>query len=201
MEQKGTVNVPVESRKRQRVNTNEDTCEFMNRRLVLGGVYSILSDVIERNRSLSEEIKMPPLVDPALAFYSSKVPSTGLKQYVTRLVRYSECSVSVFVVALVLLDRILRKSCYYRMNKLNVHRLLLTSVFISSKLVEDYPTPLKHLALLGGCSTVELRYLERIMLDALDYNLTVKEDTYEVYEQRLRASYPMENTFRRRKLL
>ncbi|XP_042065748.1 uncharacterized protein LOC121809281 isoform X1 [Salvia splendens] len=76
------------------------------------------------------------------AFHGVRSPAIGLDKYVERIYKYTSCSPSCFVVAFVYIDRLLHRYPDSLVVSLNVHRLLVTSVMIASKILDD-ESPLK----------------------------------------------------------
>lgn len=69
-------------------------------------------------------------------FHSSIAPGVSIKQYIDRIFKYSNCSPSCLVVAYIYMDKFLQQigDC---LTSLNVHRLLITSIVLAAKYVED----------------------------------------------------------------
>eukprot|EP00188_Purpureofilum_apyrenoidigerum_P005821 Plantae.Rhodophyta-Purpureofilum_apyrenoidigerum.ctg8031.p1 GENE.Plantae.Rhodophyta-Purpureofilum_apyrenoidigerum.ctg8031~~Plantae.Rhodophyta-Purpureofilum_apyrenoidigerum.ctg8031.p1 ORF type:complete len:211 (-),score=39.69 Plantae.Rhodophyta-Purpureofilum_apyrenoidigerum.ctg8031:178-810(-) len=187
------------AKQRSKGGCSADEYENVDRAAMIAALTRLLDDVIRRNE-VTRVVQKPSSVDPALGFYSSREPIGSLKLYVLRIVRYTDYSAAAFITALIFMDRLVRKGGHYRLNKLNVHRLFLSCVFLSSKLLEDDCLPLKHFAGLGGVGPDELRFLELNLLNALDFNLDINADTYAMYERRFKGFVKPEDTRRRRKL-
>ncbi|KAG6420430.1 hypothetical protein SASPL_116957 [Salvia splendens] len=75
------------------------------------------------------------------AFHGVRSPAIGLDKYVERIYKYTSCSPSCFVVAFVYIDRLLHRYPDSLVVSLNVHRLLVTSVMIASKILDDEVSP------------------------------------------------------------
>ena len=69
-------------------------------------------------------------------FDGLSAPSIGITVYLERIFWYSDCSPSCFVVALAYLDRF-RDGCHIHITALNVHRLLITTVMLAAKFLDD----------------------------------------------------------------
>ena len=69
-------------------------------------------------------------------FDGLSAPSIGVTVYLERIFRYSDCSPSCFVVALAYLDRF-RDGCHIHITALNIHRLLITTVMLAAKFLDD----------------------------------------------------------------
>jgi len=101
------------------------------------------------------------------------------------------CGDAAFVGALILVDRFLA-GCRpgegpRALTSLNVHRLFLASLVITVKYNEDINYPNSHYAVAGGIHVRELNRLELTLLTALDYNLRILPETYQVFEDALKG--------------
>jgi len=70
-------------------------------------------------------------------FHGVRAPSISIGKYLERLYKYVNCSPSCFVVGYVYIDRLLHKHPEMLICSLNVHRLLVTSLLIASKMLDD----------------------------------------------------------------
>ena len=62
-------------------------------------------------------------------FHTAKVPNISVQDYLDRIQRYTGCSESCFIVALVYIDRLVQRNHHIRLDSHTVHRFvsLLTS--------------------------------------------------------------------------
>ena len=100
---------------------------------VLSLLSSVLERSIQRNEKLLEGLKSKDVIT---IFHGSKTPALSIGQYIERIFKYCKCSNSCFVVALVYIDRFLQLMDAY-LTSLNVHRLLITSVMVAIKFMDD----------------------------------------------------------------
>ncbi|CAI0449692.1 unnamed protein product [Linum tenue] len=70
-------------------------------------------------------------------FHGLSRPNISIHSYLERIFKYANCSPSCFVVAYVYLDRFAQKQPSIPISSLNVHRLLITSVLVSAKFMDD----------------------------------------------------------------
>lgn len=124
----------------------------------------------------------------AVYFYSSDIPLATIQMYVERLVRMSRRSKSVYVTALVYLERVQQLDTALRLSERNVRRLLITALYIADRYMEDVPWSGKSMAEIGGLpdGSDEICRLEIEMLKQLDWNCNVDIKDYRSYEERLR---------------
>jgi hypothetical protein len=93
---------------------------------------SLLQRVADSN-DLNREIQ-PQKIS---VFHGLTRPTISIQSYLERIFKYANCSPSCFVVAYVYLDRFAQRQPSLPINSLNVHRLLITSVLVSAKFMDD----------------------------------------------------------------
>ncbi|KAB2610605.1 cyclin-U1-1-like [Pyrus ussuriensis x Pyrus communis] len=108
-------------------------------------------------------------------------PSVSIPKYLERLYKYTDCSPSCFVVGYVYIDRLLHKHPDSLVLSLNVHRLLVTSVMVASKMLDDVHYNNAFYARVGGVSNAELNKLEVELLFLLDFGVMVSSRVFESY--------------------
>ncbi|KAL8155416.1 hypothetical protein AgCh_000704 [Apium graveolens] len=109
-------------------------------------------------------------------FHSSTAPGVSIRQYIERIFKYSNCSPSCLVVAYIYMEKFLQKvgDC---LTSLNVHRLLITSIVLAAKYVEDECYSNGYYAKVGGVSKEEMNRMEmRVILEIIHVLMTVKRD-------------------------
>lgn len=115
-----------------------------------------------------------------------KVPDVPIAGYVHRLHAGFRCSDSVFVSALILLDRLLGGPVHSGLGQLrltvwNVHRMFLTCLILSAKYAEDGAFCNAHYGRVGGIHIQEVNRLEKSVFEAVNYNLRVEPEEYTAY--------------------
>ncbi|XP_010552777.1 PREDICTED: cyclin-U3-1 [Tarenaya hassleriana] len=144
-------------------------------------VLSWLSSSLERSVLQNEKlIGSFEIKDSATVFHGRSPPDISVRQYLDRIFKYSGCSPSCFVVAQIYMDRFLQLARVH-LTSLNVHRLLITSVMLAAKVLDDRYFNNAYYARVGGVSTRELNRLEMKLLFTLDFKLQVKPQTFHVY--------------------
>lgn len=115
-------------------------------------------------------------------FFSSTASNVPVHSYLARFVDWLSVSESVFVVALVYLDRIRANESMLSVTHHNVHRLLTCAITVAHKTLEDEPYDNVTMAKLGGLSSVqELNRLEFEFLKRLNWWTMVEPDLYTKY--------------------
>lgn len=136
---------------------------------------------------------LPNKVDKVSIFYSTFRQPFSLESYISRLVSYTHCSRSVFVNALVYLDRIKKTDPRLAISEMNVHRVLITAVVLSVKFLEDELYRNSYFAKVGGIQTVqEFNRLERTFLEAIGWAVHVENAEYAQYERQLGSIFMLD---------
>jgi len=100
-------------------------------------VLSLLSSVLERSIQKNEMLlDSMTTKDIVTIFHGLRAPNLTLQSYIERIFKYSKCSPSCFILAHIYIDRYLQQPGV-RLTCLNVHRLLMTSVVIAAKFIDD----------------------------------------------------------------
>ena len=109
-------------------------------------VISVLSSLIERILARNERINckwgtstsgLPSKSAKTKIFECDESPDMSVQSYLERIFRYTRAGPSVYVVAYVYIDRLCQLYPEFRISARNVHRLLVTTVMVASKYVED----------------------------------------------------------------
>ncbi|XAR55407.1 hypothetical protein NMG60_11035468 [Bertholletia excelsa] len=140
-------------------------------------VVSLSQQEVEANRGVSWG-KVGQRLNP---FHGVRAPSISIGKYLERIYKYTNCSPSCFVVGFVYIDRILHRHPDSLLVSLNVHRLLVTSVMVASKMFDDVHYNNAFYARVGGVSNVELNKLELELLFLLDFGVAVSSRIFETY--------------------
>ncbi|CAK9318949.1 unnamed protein product [Citrullus colocynthis] len=133
------------------------------------------------------------------AFHGLTRPSISIQSYLDRIFKYANCSPCCFVIAYVYLDRFVQRQPSLPINSFNVHRLLITSVLVSAKFMDDTYYNNAYYAKVGGISTTEMNFLEVDFLFGLGFHLNVTPTTFHSYysylqRQMLLLQPPLMNT-------
>lgn len=106
-------------------------------------VLSVLSSLIERIIARNERIARkcgwvsPPKIGRVHVFDCLHTPKITIQSFLERIFRYAHVAPPVYVVAYIYIDRLCQIHSDFRISACNVHRLLITSIMVASKFVED----------------------------------------------------------------
>lgn len=168
----------------------EHSPDDQTRPRVLTLLCNVLERLVSRNEQLVRGQANHPLMNGSLkrslkAFEGVRTPSISIPNYLERIYKYSNCSPSCFVVGFVYMDRLVHKYPDSLVVSLNVHRLLVTSVMLASKMLDDVHCNNAIYARVGGVSNAELNRLELDLLFLLDFRVVVTSQVFESYCQYL----------------
>lgn len=114
---------------------------------VLAAVTAALDRLVERNEGIAAaepaeegeegEGMAAPLGGALDGFRGVRAPSISVGRYLERIYRYTRCSPSCFVVGFAYVDRLAHRHPSSLIAPVNVHRLILTSVMVASKVLDD----------------------------------------------------------------
>ncbi|KAK8630623.1 hypothetical protein V6N13_079408 [Hibiscus sabdariffa] len=114
-------------------------------------------------------------------FHGLTRPTISIQTYLHRIYKYANCSPSCFVVAYVYLDRFAQRQPSLPLDSFNVHRLLITSVMVAAKFMDDMYYNNAYYAKVGGISTAEMNFLEVDFLFGLGFHVNVNPKTFHTY--------------------
>lgn len=105
-------------------------------------VLTVLASVLERLVSRNEQFANAPaqgVFNPKklTIFHGLRAPSISIAKYLERIFKYTSCSPSCFVVGYIFIDRLIHRQPDLLVTSLNVHRLLVTSVMVATKMLDD----------------------------------------------------------------
>ncbi|XVF08537.1 hypothetical protein REPUB_Repub07fG0011400 [Reevesia pubescens] len=156
--------------------TNNDLEQQQTVPKIITFLSSLLQRVAESNdhsrRFQSQKISV---------FHGLTRPTISIRSYLERIFKYANCSPSCFVVAYVYLDRFVQMQPSLPINSYNIHRLLITSVLVSAKFMDDIYYNNAYYAKVGGISRVEMNLLEVDFLFGLGFQLNVTPATFHTY--------------------
>lgn len=119
-------------------------------------------------------------------FFSLQKPAVNMRYYVHRLVKYLHVSSSVFIVALIYLDRVHAADEILALTDLNVHRLITTALALACKFLEDEVHRNSTVCRIGGIpTTAEMNLLESQFLRRINWECSVSVEAYHLYKENI----------------
>ncbi|KAK9051573.1 hypothetical protein SSX86_028200 [Deinandra increscens subsp. villosa] len=172
-------------------------------------VISVLASLIERTLARNERIGRKCRLNNAAnrgnrgrVFDCNETPDMTIQSYLERIFRYTRAGPSVYVVAYVYIDRFCQSLPEFRITGRNVHRLLITTIMVASKYVEDMNYRNSYFARVGGITTEEMNTLELEFLFLVNFKVHVNLSVFESYcchlqrEVSIGGGYHIEKTLR-----
>ncbi|MFS7889410.1 putative cyclin PHO80, Cyclin-like superfamily [Helianthus anomalus] len=148
-------------------------------------VLSILSLVLERLVNRNEILNLSSgggrLGKNLEVFHGLRPPAITIPKYLDRIYKYTNCSPACFVVGYIYIDRLVHRHPGSLVVSLNVHRLLVTSIMLAAKILDDEHYNNAFYARVGGVTNAELNRLEVEFLFMIDFDLTVTSRVFESY--------------------
>lgn len=140
----------------------------------------LLARYSEPAKNTDIEVKLPHPTDSVSVMFSVTPADISVDDFVERMIRYTKCSPSALIYALIYLRRVEESDCRLNINALTLHRLLITSIMVAVKFVDDAWYSNKYYARVGGVASLqEMNRLELEMLRLLKFRLYVSLDEFE----------------------
>jgi len=114
-------------------------------------------------------------------FYSQKPPSIGIQAYLKRIHHFFVCSDECFVLALVYINRIVKKAPEMTVSDLSVHRIVFFALMLAAKIHDDVSYGNGYYARVGGLPVKEVNTLEMDFLKMLNWKTFVAPNEYDLY--------------------
>lgn len=108
-----------------------------NTPLVITVLASLLERTLVRNERIGRKCMSNSGSTKTMVFDCYETPDMSIQSYLERIFKYTKAGPSVYVVAYVYIDRFCRSQPEFRITGRNVHRLLITTIMVASKYVED----------------------------------------------------------------
>lgn len=149
-------------------------------------VISVLASLLERSMARNERIsrKSPQALSRDVriqAFECNDTLDMSIQSFLERVYRYIRIAPSIYVVAYIYIDRLCQFNPEFRITAINVHRLLITTIMVASKFVEDMNYRNSYFAKVGGLATKEMNKLEVDFLFLMGFKLHVNVSIFDSY--------------------
>ncbi|KAK6141398.1 hypothetical protein DH2020_024846 [Rehmannia glutinosa] len=100
-------------------------------------ILSLLATLLDKSVQKNERmLETSQTKDVITIFHGLRAPPLTIQQYIDRIFKYSCCSPSCFVIAHIYMDRFIQQTNFF-LTSLNIHRLLITSVMVAAKFIDD----------------------------------------------------------------
>ena len=141
--------------------------------LLIKSISTLLEEIILKNKKKKYKINKD-------SFFSDKIPSLSLYEYITSIVKNTKISMSTLIISIASITTLMKK-IKNSICKNNIYKLIITSIFLHSKFYEDQNHSLKLFSQAGRINYEELYQLEIQYYILCEYSLLVKENIFQQY--------------------
>lgn len=113
-----------------------------------------------------------------------QLPNISLDTYLLIILSNSPISRNTFIGALIYTDRFF--STGVSPTEYNIHRVILVSVLLASKFLEDKSPSNHFFSRVGGIDVWELNFIEAEFLDRIGYDLFIEESFFQEYSSAMK---------------
>ena len=168
----------IESSKDNKLEYSEkELQEIINFEEIINFISSKISSIIAKNKKNKK--KQSKGVEELL--YSKKIPNLSLKKFLIRIVKYTEAENNTIIVAYLYIMKLIEKENFI-ISINNIYRLLLGSVVLAKKVMEDIFFQNSYYCEIGGLTLQELNSIEFSLFVRLNFEVNLKkEDVDNVY--------------------
>ena len=163
---------------------NNSEKEKAEKKKIIEKISELFTEICDENKSDFSPNNSNTLMKP---FISKHIPSISIKDYLTRLYKYSKINNSTIVLILIYIDKICNIN-NFKLSYFNIHKLILASMLVAIKYNEDENYSLSFYAKLGGVSKNELSNLEYQFLVLIRFELFVDEDLFNKYSNNISSA-------------
>eukprot|EP00826_Nyctotherus_ovalis_P062293 TRINITY_DN8988_c0_g1_i2.p1 TRINITY_DN8988_c0_g1~~TRINITY_DN8988_c0_g1_i2.p1 ORF type:complete len:214 (-),score=26.57 TRINITY_DN8988_c0_g1_i2:265-906(-) len=122
-------------------------------------------------------------------FESIEAPRVSIAEYLIHFTLYAECSDACLIFSFIYIDKLLHNVPGFWLNQRNIHRVLLISIVLAIKYLDDIYADNFVYAKIGGIPLDEFNYLEKELLALLNFDLYVSPQLYFCYLRELLIHY------------
>ena len=127
-------------------------------------------------------MKKKPSKDINEPLYSKLIPALSLEKYLIRIIKYTEVENNTLIVAYLYIIKLIKKENFI-LSINNIYRLLLGSVVLDKKVLEDLKYNNSYYCEIGGISLQEFNKIEFSLFVRLNYEVNPKiEEIENVYK-------------------
>ena len=160
------------------LNSSEETKQ-VNESL-LKKLNDIFLMILEHNKT-SNEYEEKLLSQKNMSFSSNHIPKISIKNYLKRILNYTEVEESTLIIALIYIDRLNQLSKVI-LTPYNIHRLIFIAIFIAIKYNEDITFNFDYYAQVSGMSIKELQLIEIEFICLIKFRLYIDKEQYDSYK-------------------
>jgi hypothetical protein len=136
-----------------------------------------VAEIVYKSLSLNKE--------KSSIYDSLTPPPITISSYLLRWVDYAECGASALMMGVIYVDRFCNKTDT-KLTRSNMHRIILVSLLVATKICNDTCWSNKYYADIGGVCLQELNRLEEDFLLKIEWDLFITNKEMEYYISKIR---------------
>ena len=145
---------------------------------IINYISSNLLSIIQNNKKL----KKKPSKGPNEPLYSKMIPVLSVKNFILRIIKYTEAENNTLIVAYLYIIKIIKIENFI-LSLNNIYRLLLGSVVLAKKFLEDINFNNLYYCQIGGMSVQELNNIEFSLFVRIHFEVSPKlEEVNDIYK-------------------
>lgn len=153
--------------------------DIINKEDIINFISSTFYSIINNNKKMKKKQSRGPN-EP---LYGKNIPVLSLNKYLVRIMKYTECENNTLIVAYLYIMKLIEKENFV-LGINNAYRLLLGSVVLAKKVLEDIRLNNAYYCDIGGISVKELNMIEYSLFTRINFDVNLKiEDVNKVYSQ------------------
>ena len=166
---KNNINIELKDVQNEYNINTEDIMKFISSNIML---------IIHKNKKR----KRKPIKDINEPFYSKTIPVLSIEKFLIRIMKYTEAENNTLIAAYIFIIKLIKKEKYV-LSINNVYRLLLGSIVIAKKSLEDLIYKNSYYCQIGGISLEELNNIELSLFTRIDFKVNPeKEEIDNIYK-------------------
>lgn len=177
-----TNNISEDDKKNTEKNNNTEKKSSQNYDDTIP-ILRVISFILQQTAMQNDLLAGPNIT--LTRFNTLAPPKISIYNYITFLREKTHTSRSCFIIAMILLDRLLRLQSGIQITPNTVHKLFLCSLMTASKFNTDLNMNNEAWAAIGGVRIEEMNILEIEFLFLLQFSINVKKDEYDLYNNEL----------------
>ena len=156
---------------------------------IINYISSNLLSIIQNNKKM----KKKPSKDPNEPLYSKVIPVLTLKKFLIRIVKYTEAENNTLIVAYLYIIKLIKIENFI-LSLNNIYRLLLGSVVLAKKFLEDINYNNLYYCEIGGMPVQELNNIEFSLFIRINFDVNPKlEEVNDIYKNIIDSLASSEN--------
>lgn len=165
-----------------------EECNLEQRPFVIQVIADVLQEILVDNSSkIGTPMEMLPSED-GTKFYSRKIPSISLKDYLSRIIKYTRIELPSLILAMCYIDR-MASSKHVVLLPINIHRILMIACVLAIKYAEDEVNPNSYYAKVGGIDLKSLNELEYLFFKCCNFKMHIGGELYAKYQDLLNCTF------------